>query len=338
MIFNLFILIMFNLISFYVLYKFSYVYKLLDFPNKRKLHSDPIPLIGGLLIYLSLILSLYLFEYPEEINLIIVFSGIIVLTGLLDDFNQLNIPTRIIFILAACYLLVTNGFIIEDIGDYNGKIINLGSFSIIFTILCVAGLTNAYNFLDGQDGLLLIQIIFSYLILYTYSYLSTNNFYFLNFFIVIFSIVILGLIYNFGIINNYKIFLGDSGSMLFGFSFGFVLIFFAKNDLYLIHKILVIWTVTVPILDFTSTVIRRVIKKKSPFSPDRTHVHHLLLVLFKNQYLVLFTYSLLSILFGIMGYLITLFLGSLISLIAYILLIVVFTITSHIIEQNNKPL
>ena len=144
-----------------------------------------------LVIYLTLIFSLYLFEYPEEINLIIVFSGIIVLTGLLDDFNQLNIPTRIIFILAACYLLVTNGLVLDNIGEYNGKIINLGSFAIIFTILCVAGLTNAYNFLDGQDGLLLTQIIISYLILYSYSYLSTNHFYFLNFLSVITTITIL---------------------------------------------------------------------------------------------------------------------------------------------------
>ena len=285
MIYNLLILTIFNLLTFYILYKFSFVYKLLDLPNERKLHSDPIPLIGGLVIYLSLILSLYLFEYPEEINLIIVFSGIIVLTGLLDDFNQLNIPTRIIFILAACYLLVTNGLVLEDIGDYNGKIINLGSFAIIFTILCVAGLTNAYNFLDGQDGLLLTQIIISYSILYIYSYLSTNNFYFLNFLFVIFTITILGIIHNFGIIYKYKVFLGDSGSMLFGFSFGFILIFFAKNDLYLFHKILVIWCVALPVLDFISTVIRRIIKKKSPFSPDRTHVHHLLLVIIKIHYL-----------------------------------------------------
>jgi len=338
MIYNLLILIIFNMLIFYILYKFSYVYKLLDIPNERKLHSDPIPLIGGLVIYLTLILSLYLFEYPEEINLIIVFSGIIVLTGLLDDFNQLNIPTRIIFILAACYLLVTNGLVIEDIGDYNGKIINLGSFAIIFTILCVAGLTNAYNFLDGQDGLLLTQIIISYLILYTYSYLSTNNFYFLNFLFVISTIIILGLIYNFGIIYKYKVFLGDSGSMFFGFSLGFILIFFAKDDTYLFHKILVIWSVSLPVFDFISTVIRRIIKKKSPFSPDRTHVHHLLLVLIKKQHLVLFLYSVLSIFFGIIGYLITFYFGSLISLITYIFFIIVFTTTSHMVEGKYKSL
>ena len=338
MIHNLLILIIFNILIFYILYKLSFAYKLLDIPNERKLHSDPIPLIGGLVIYLTLILSLYLFEYPEEINLIIVFSGIIVLTGLLDDFNQLNIPTRIIFILAACYLLVTNGLVIEDIGNYNGKIINLGSFAIIFTILCVAGLTNAYNFLDGQDGLLLTQIIISYLILYIYSYLSTNNFYFLNFLFVISTIIILGLIYNFGIIYKYKIFLGDSGSMFFGFSFGFILIFFAKEDTYLFHKILVIWSVSLPVFDFISTVIRRIIKKKSPFSPDRTHVHHLLLVLIKKQHLVLFLYTVLSIFFGIMGYLITLYLGSLISLITYIFFIIFFTITSHMVEGKNKSL
>ncbi len=336
MIFNLFILILFNLFSFYILYKFSFIYKLLDFPNKRKLHADPVPLIGGLIIYFSLILSLYLFEYPEEINLIIVFSGVIVLTGLLDDFNQLNVPTRIIFILAACYLLVTNGLVLKDIGDYNDVKINLGAFAIIFTILCVAGLTNAYNFLDGQDGLLLTQIIISYFILYTYSYLSTNNFYFINLLIVIFTIIIMGLIYNFGLFNKYKIFLGDSGSMFFGFSFGFILIFFAKNDMYLIHKILVIWTVAVPVLDFISTVVRRIIKKQSPFSPDRTHVHHLFLALLKNQYLVLLTYSSLSIFFGIIGFLITFYLGSLVSLISYIFLIIIFTTISHIVELKNK--
>ena len=103
---------------------------------------------------------------------------------------------------------MTNGLVLDNIGEYNGKIINLGSFAIIFTILCVAGLTNAYNFLDGQDGLLLTQIIISYLILYSYSYLSTNHFYFLNFLSVITTITILGLIYNFGIIYKCKIFLG----------------------------------------------------------------------------------------------------------------------------------
>ena len=161
MLLNLLILIIFNIITYLILYKISFTYNLLDFPNDRKKHIKATPLVGGLIFYISLLFSIYLFEFPEKVNNIIIYSGLIVLTGILDDFYDLKVPTRIILIFIACYLLISNGLLLENIGQYNSHIINLGAFGIIFTILSVAGLTNAFNFLDGIDGLLLSQVIIS---------------------------------------------------------------------------------------------------------------------------------------------------------------------------------
>lgn len=335
---NLLLLIAFNFTVFIILYKLSFTYNLLDFPNDRKQHSNPTPLIGGLILYVSLLFSLYLFEYPESINYIIVYSGIIVLTGILDDFYDLKVPTRIIFIFLACYLLVSQGLLLENIGKYNGYIVNLGAFGLIFTILCVAGLTNAFNFLDGIDGLLLSQVIISYLLLIIFLYLSTNEFFILNFFVVMITLSLLGLIYNFGIFRYLKIFLGDSGSMFFGFSFGFVLIFVSKQDNILIHEILVIWTVAFPIMDFLSTVCRRMIKGKSPFSPDRTHLHHMIYYIYKNKRILIFFISLLSILFAISGYFTTLYLGPISSLLLFIIITTIFIASSILLEKKIEKI
>ena len=331
---NLLILIIFNFITYLILYKVSFTYNLLDFPNDRKKHIKATPLIGGLIFYLSLLFSIYLFEFPEHVNNIIIYSGLIVLTGILDDFYDLKVPTRIILIFIACYLLISNGLLLENIGQYNNHIINLGAFGIIFTILSVAGLTNAFNFLDGTDGLLLSQVIISYLLLFIFCYFNMNDFFLINFFVVIITLSLLGLFYNFGIFNKSKIFLGDSGSMFFGFSFGFLLIFISNQENILFHKILVIWTVAFPIMDFMSTIFRRMLKRKSPFSPDRTHFHHMLINLNINNFIIIFGTSFLSIILGLSGYLLTLTFGPLYSLLSFVLIGIVFIYLSIKLEKN----
>ena len=197
---NFLYLIIFNIIAFTFLYKLSFKFNLIDKPNQRKTHLYPTPLIGGLIIYSSLIFGIYCFEFPEKINLIIVYSGLILLTGFLDDFYDLNISTRLVLIFLSCFLLINEGLLINDIGSFqNSQVITLGAFATIFTILSVGGLTNAFNFLDGIDGLLLSQVIISHLLLLTYSFFFTNELNFLNYYIVVFIICSFGILYNFGI-------------------------------------------------------------------------------------------------------------------------------------------
>ena len=263
---NYIYLITLNYLSFIFLYKLSLKYNFVDKPNSRKKHLYPTPLIGGLIIYLNLIFSIYLFEFPNQINLIIIYSGIIIVTGFLDDFYNLTIGSRLLFIFLSCFLLINENLIIVNIGSYYDNIlISLGSFSIIFTILCVAGLTNAFNFLDGHDGLLISQTFISYLLLFIFSFLFTKQIQFINYYLVILINLIMGFLYNFGFFSKKKIFLGDAGSMFFGFSMGFLLIFYSQEDNLLYHPILVIWVIAFPIIDFVSTITRRIINGKNPF-------------------------------------------------------------------------
>ncbi len=331
-----FFLVLFNIIVFILLYKFSRSFNLTDKPNLRKIHSEPIPLIGGLIIYFSIIFSMYLFEYPEQINLIIVYSGIIVLSGFLDDFSELKVQTRIILIFLASYFLISEGLILTKIIISDQLTINLGAFGLIFTVLCVAGLTNAFNFLDGLDGLLISQVILSYGFLLIYTYLFINDFFILNFFITIFILCFFGILYNFGIFKNLKIFLGDSGSTFFGFSFGFLLIFFSNQGNLIQSDVLIIWTVAYPIMDFTSTVIRRIMNKKNPFQPDMTHFHHLLHKYNVNKYTILTIISLISLSLGVLGYITTVYLNSLISLIIFIFITLFFTFFSIMFNNYLK--
>ena len=198
---------------------------LIDKPNFRKLHAGNIPLIGGLIIYFNILIFSYFFETSNYMTTILLTSIILILLGALDDAVELGVIFRLIAQLACSLIVIGSGLIINNIGDYMfTPQIQIGYLSILFTVFCVIGLTNSFNFIDGVDGLCAGLAFTSILSILAISYFDDTIIYLIDFkYLVLVSITLLLFIF-FNITNYLKIFLGDSGSMFLGFFISWILI------------------------------------------------------------------------------------------------------------------
>ena len=315
---SLFIPIFIFFLSFIFLYRFSFFVKLIDFPNSRKIHHKPIPLIGGLLIAFSLLSYIFFFNQNIFYNIVFYPSLIIVIIGLIDDFLNINYIYRFLVQFFVSSIIIFSGFYIKGIGDYGYfNADNLYIIGIILTYLSILAITNAINFSDGIDGLSSSLIFNSIITLFVFTFISGT--YHTDFFLIIFAIILfIFIFFNLGIFNRYKIFLGDSGSTLIGFLFGWILIYYASPVNNFIHPVLAIWCITLPLYDLSNVIINRISNNKNPFKPDMSHMHHLLLKLLKSQTKTLFLLICFSLMLNSIGGLVYFYFNPLISLIAFI--------------------
>ncbi len=325
------------LIILFIFKYFAPKLKLIDKPNFRKKHSGNIPLIGGIVIYTNILFFSYFFELSNHMTVILYTSIILILLGALDDAIELGVAFRLLAQLICCLIVIGSGLVINNIGDYMFlPSIQIGTLSILFTVFCVIGLTNSFNFIDGVDGLssglALIAIISVLIISYldnTYNYLIDFNF------LILLSITITIFIF-FNLTKFSKIFLGDSGSMFLGFFISWILIIASQSENQIIHPILTIWCVTLPVFDITSVVIRRCLRKINPFKPDRRHVHHILIEMgFSNFNTMLIILALSSILnfFGILIFYLS---GPFPALISFIILLFLYVILMINLSRANN--
>ena len=238
-------------------------------------------------------------------------------------------------------IIITNDFGLEaDITEFITSLgfyesignTNLGSIGIVFTIIAVIGLTNAFNFIDGIDGLCASIFITSLINLLFLSYIYGN---FIIYEFIIF-IILITLIFLFLNISNsaFKIFLGDAGSNFLGFVTSWLLIFFTSNQINEFHQSLVIWCVTIPLFDFFSVVFKRIFHKKNPFKFDRNHIHHLLLLKGFNQNTILIFLVFLSIFLFSLGLVINFYFGNLVSIFLFLLLFVLYFFFKEIVIKK----
>lgn len=260
---------------------------LIDIPGSRKKHNGNIPLVGGLGIYISVFLCTMLFtELQIQLLSIIALGGILTIIGTLDDKLGLSPRLRLVIQFFAGFLLAYSaGIELKSLGDLFGLgIIELGILSIPLTAVGVAALANAYNMTDGIDGLAasLGIVAFVFMLLAEYNNLYPSERLVLSFYICSLAIY---LIFNFAIkpFTPSKVFMGDAGSMFIGFSIAAFAIYLTQSERFDLKPANVIWFVVVPLYDMIATMIRRIRKGQSPFYPDRTHLHHLLMHLGLNS-------------------------------------------------------
>ena len=121
--------------------------------DNRRMHTKPIPRIGGLAIYLSFLITTLLFcNIDKQLVTIWIGGAVLVILGTIDDIYRLNAWLKLVIQLAAAGFAVWNGCVIDHI-NLGGAYVHLGYLSIPLTVLWIAGLTNAINFIDGLDGL-----------------------------------------------------------------------------------------------------------------------------------------------------------------------------------------
>tara|TARA_B100000886_G_C20345742_1_gene458625 strand:+ start:31 stop:1044 length:1014 start_codon:yes stop_codon:yes gene_type:complete len=323
-----YILSIFSFIFFlYLLKHFSLRLNLIDKPNFRKKHIGNIPLIGGLVIYINILSFSYIFDLSDQMNTILLTSIILIILGALDDAIELGVTFRLITQLICCLIVIGSGLVIKNIGNYMFiQNINIGIVSVLFTVFCVIGLTNSFNFIDGVDGLCAGLALISIITILTISYLDNTSIYLLDFkYLMLVSITLIMFLF-FNITNFNKIFLGDSGSMFLGFFISWILIMTSQNKNEIIHPILTIWCVTLPVFDIISVVIRRSLRKINPFRPDRRHVHHILIEMGFSNFATTSIILTISVVLNFFGILIFYISGPFMALISFVVLLVLYVI------------
>ncbi len=311
--------------------RFAKIIDATDTPDERKIHSNEMPRIGGLGIFLSVAISIgvVIFLFPD------LFTGIIednnrtailgfcflslFVMGFWDDLKSLSPEVKFFIQLLLASIIYFAGFKISNITNpLDMGVLNVEVIDFPLTILWIVGVTNAFNLIDGLDGLTSGVATIACIAIFSVSAVSGQ------FVVAILSLIVAGALvgflrYNF---NPAKIFLGDSGSLLIGFALALLSIQSTTKlttGFALLFPILVL---ALPITDTIVSMIRRLLgsylnrnpdgksqslarRLHAMFTPDKSHIHHRLISLglsHRNTVLVLYG---VSIFFAVSAYLYT---------------------------------
>jgi len=249
---------------------------LTDQPTSRKKHTGEIPLIGGLCIYLCLLILYY--RLPIDNLAYLGAATLIVFCGIIDDYRAVSYKIRLaIEVLAVIIMIAWGGVEITSLGNLLGfGEIQLGYFSYLFTAFAIVGGINAFNMIDGIDGLAGSLSLIVFALIYIITFNGSGLFALCLVFIP--AICAFLLFFNLRLLRRKKasIFLGDTGSMLFGFTISCLIIQASQGENNSIPPVAVLWLIALPLFDSISIMIRRLQKGHSPFEPDREHFHHIL--------------------------------------------------------------
>lgn len=267
-----------------------------DEPGERRINKKIMPTAGGLSIYTVFSFScLFLFQsiIPRDYILpIIIASGIIVLTGLIDDIKELSPKMKTLGILLGALVIYFKTDIRIDLVTlpFFGQL-DLRWFSLPLTLFWILAITNAFNLIDGLDGLTSgISII-------SLTTIGVIGYFFLHaktVYIPIVIFVLVASIAGFFPYNFYpaKIFLGDTGALFLGFMVAVMSLQGLKNATF-ITVITPMIILGVPITDTVYAIIRRLLNKRPISSADKMHLHHRLLSLgFTHRGAVMTIYAL----------------------------------------------
>ena len=269
----------------------------LDMPNERKVHTKPMPRLGGLAIFLGFLLGYMLFcsQTPQMIS-ILIGSFILIIVGMIDDIKPIKPLPKFIGQVAAAIVVVCYGNIImQDISAY-GLYLNFGIFAKPITVLFIISVINCLNLIDGLDGLAGgIATIFFVTISIIISIMGIYNGLDASLSLIMIGATLGFLLYNF---HPAKIFMGDSGSMFLGYMIAVISLLGFKN-VTLTSFVVPVLILAIPILDTLFAIIRRLLKGESFAKADKEHFHHQILKMAGNQVkTVLIIYSI-QILFSI---------------------------------------
>ena len=275
---------------------------IVDYPDQsRKLHKSPTPLLGGIGIFISLLVALYagrmiiLSGNLEAHHWLGVLVGalIIVVGGVIDDIKKLLPIQQFSFAVAAVLAVVLGGVGIEKITDPTGGLLYLNSWAIpFFSMLWILGMMYTTKLLDGVDGLVASTGTVAGIVIFLFT-MTTRWFQpDIAFAALMFSAACLGFL-----LLNWppaKIFLGESGSLLVGFVLG-VLSIISGGKIAIALLIM-----GIPILDVAWTIVRRLVARQNPFkTADRKHLHFRLLDAGLGARTTVLLYCAVSLIFGL---------------------------------------
>jgi UDP-GlcNAc:undecaprenyl-phosphate/decaprenyl-phosphate GlcNAc-1-phosphate transferase len=285
-----------------VVMRISHKRQWFDMPNERKIHTSPVPRLGGIGMFVAFVASALAVPlllplvahgpWPVQYgtNLVPVFFAFALIhaLGLLDDFHNLHAIFKFILQIAAAALVTLGGFTISVVKIPSVGIVSLGIFAWPVTIFWIIAISNAVNFVDGLDGLAGGISGIAALALGASAYvlgIATP---------ALMAFALLGAILGFMLFNYppARIFMGDSGALFLGFTLAVIPLLRTPGPTSLGDLLAPATVLALPILDVVAAIVRRVREKRPIYSPDKEHIHHKLLALgLKDTTILVITYA-----------------------------------------------
>jgi len=264
-----------------VIVTLAWKYNLVYLPNNRTSHIKPVPAIGGIAVFLGFFVSGILLAGPHANSYHYLIGGVIAIfiIGVLDDLIALSAKRKLLFIVLIAFTLTSIGDIrLVSLHHFLGIDVLPYWVSISLSVLLITYVINAVNLIDGIDGNAGITGIFVLAVFSTF-FMKSGYTQIIGFtFPIIFAYAAF-LVFNlFG--RRYKIFMGDTGSLILGFVIAITIIKFCNiNSDAVYHSRLyspltVLALMIVPLFDQLHVFIKRIMMGKSPFEADRNHLHH----------------------------------------------------------------
>ncbi|WP_394128951.1 UDP-N-acetylglucosamine--undecaprenyl-phosphate N-acetylglucosaminephosphotransferase [Shewanella maritima] len=251
---------------------------LVDSPNaSRKTHVGDIPLVGGFGIFISILTASMLFiEQSQLLNIYLLAAAMILFLGGLDDRYDLSVRVRFVSqILVSALMIFGTEIHLTSLGELLGFFeIKLGFVGAAVTVLGIIAGINAFNMIDGIDGLAGSLSIITFLSL---AFLFADGAHALFLLPILFiSSLAAYLMFNLGLHRSLtKVFMGDAGNMFIGLTIVWLMVIGAQPEHGHLRPVTALYLVAIPLMDMAAIMIRRVRRGQSPFQADREHLHHI---------------------------------------------------------------
>ena len=291
-----------------------------DLPDKRKIHKKKISKIGGIVLYINILLYYLInlfFQFSEFNFYLLIFLSLIFFINLVNDKKDISPSLRLI----TCYLIflvwcfIDKSLVIKNLYfEFIDLNINLGQYGYLITPLFFVIFLNALNLFDGVN-LQSISYIFLFFIFFLLNEIDLSNHLYLFIFFIFFSI------YN---LKN-KIFLGDSGISIFATLITYIIITNYNFEQNLLNCEEILAMMFLPGIDMLRLFLYRISKKKNPFNPDKNHLHHHILRFVLPKFVFLYQFFFYIILLFLMYFLyLSYYLIFIILIIMYVLALAAF--------------
>ena len=313
--------------------RYSIYVKAYALENERTVHHGKISRIGGVAIYLAFFITMAFFVSTDRaLSGIVIGGSIMFFAGLIDDLIDMKPIVKLALEIAAAIVLIYYGVSVDVIRIF-GVVIDIPFLTVLFTVIWIAGITNAVNLMDGLDGLaggmsVVILVVIGCLALVER-----------RIDVVTITFILAGATFGFLIFNAHpaSIFMGDCGSLFLGFMISAISLLGFKSST-IVTLALPMLLLMLPIIDTLSAILRRTLKGMKFMQADKSHIHHLLMKQFGHGKTVIIMCGITS-LFGLSAfiYMINKVIGFIVIL-SLLLGIELFIEKSAMINEKFHPL
>ncbi len=322
--------------------RLAHRHQFLDLPGRHKRHKNPVPLVGGIVLFLALwgsVVLVYL-VFPEtfvgqasSLPYLLCGALIIFLVGLSDDLTPLSAGTKLFAQIAAGLILYIGGLSIDPISAPFMGSFEIGEFSVVITVVWVVLLTNAVNLIDGLDGLAAGVSLIAAATMAVIGHLYQAGS------VVVFASALVGFLAVFLFYNRYpaRAFLGDSGSLQIGFYFAVVSLLVPVKTFTAAALYLPLMALGVPLLETTISISRRLMAGRNVLKADRRHLFHYLALAGLSPRAIVWIFYLLSGVFSLFALAMYFWDRLIVFAILVLFMVVIFALFFIFMTSVNRP-